>query len=93
MTNSRGGSRRVEFVFDDMSTASDIIRGRDLSGLCAIVTGANRGVGLEITKALAFVGCSVILACRNVKFAQSICDSLQRDRVSISRVLKFKSEP
>lgn len=76
----RGGL--AEIVFDEMSTASDIVRGRDFTGSYAIVTGANRGVGLEITRALSFAGCSVIMACRNLKTAQTACDSLQRDRVS-----------
>ena len=31
----------------------------------AIVTGGNRGIGYEICKELARVGCKVVLTCRN----------------------------
>ena len=80
--NMNGRVRVVDsYVFDETSTASDLLRGRDLSGSYAIVTGANRGVGLEISKALAYAGCTVILACRNMKTSQAACDSLLRDRV------------
>ena len=80
--NMNGRVRVVDsYVFDETSTASDLLRGRDLSGSYAIVTGANRGVGLEISKALAYAGCTVILGCRNLKTSQAACDSLLRDRV------------
>lgn len=80
--NMNGRVRVVDsYVFDETSTASDLLRGRDLSGSYAIVTGANRGVGLEISKALAYAGCTVILGCRNMKTSQAACDSLLRDRV------------
>ena len=38
----------------------------DLSGKVAIVTGANAGLGLEITKGLAGAGATVVMACRNL---------------------------
>ena len=38
----------------------------DLTGKVAIVTGANAGLGLEITKGLAGAGASVVMACRNL---------------------------
>lgn len=80
--NMNGRVRVVDsYVFDETSTASDLLRGRDLSASYAIVTGANRGVGLEISKALACAGCTVILGCRNLKTSQAACDSLLRDRV------------
>lgn len=37
----------------------------DLTGKVAVVTGANIGLGLEITKQLALKGCEVVMACRN----------------------------
>jgi len=51
------------------STAKEVLDfyNVDLSGKTAIITGANSGIGLETSKALASVGCRVIMACRNVQ--------------------------
>ena len=43
----------------------------DLSGRVAIVTGANAGLGLEITKGLAGAGATVVMACRNLDKAEA----------------------
>jgi hypothetical protein len=67
--------------YDDNATGTEIIKGRDFTGYHAIVTGANRGVGLELAKTLALSGCYVILGCRNVTNAQTICDSIAKERV------------
>lgn len=44
------------------------------------MTEANQGVGLEIVKALAFVGCHVVMACRNVQRAYEVQESLLKER-------------
>ncbi len=43
----------------------------DLTGLRAVVTGANAGLGLDITRALAAHGAEVVLACRNTTKAEA----------------------
>ena len=54
-------------------------------GRIAIVTGANRGLGLEIATALARAGATVVLACRNAARAAGAVDQL-RARVAEARV-------
>ena len=49
-------SRRARWTLDDMP---------DLTGRVALITGANSGLGLQITKDLAANGARVVLACRN----------------------------
>ncbi len=56
--------------FDATSTASDVIKGIDLSGKIAIVTGGNTGIGLETTRVLAAAGATVIVPARDAEKAR-----------------------
>ena len=56
----------VSPVFDAESTALDVVRGLDLGGRSALVTGASSGIGVETARALAAAGASVTLAVRDV---------------------------
>jgi NAD(P)-dependent dehydrogenase (short-subunit alcohol dehydrogenase family) len=56
--------------FDATSTANDVIRGIDLTGKIAIVTGGNTGIGLETTKTLAMAGATVIVGARDTEKAK-----------------------
>lgn len=51
--------------FGASSTASDVMAGLDLSGRCAMVTGAASGLGRETALALASAGARVIAAVRD----------------------------
>ena len=58
--------RPIKSGFNARSTASEVIKGIDLSGKVAIVTGGNAGIGLETTKVLAAAGATVIVAARDI---------------------------
>lgn len=51
----------------------------DLSGQTCLVTGANTGIGLEVSRALASRGARVILACRSLQRGQAARDKLMSD--------------
>ncbi len=56
--------------FNATSTACDVIKGIDLTGKIAIVTGGNAGIGLETTKTLAAAGATVIVPARDIEKAK-----------------------
>lgn len=56
--------------FDAKSTSYEVIKGIDLTGKIAIVTGGNTGIGLETVKTLARAGATVIVPARDVEKAQ-----------------------
>ncbi|WP_281225447.1 SDR family NAD(P)-dependent oxidoreductase [Flavobacterium aquiphilum] len=56
--------------FNAKSTTSDVIKGIDLTGKIAIVTGGNTGIGLETTKTLAAAGATVIVPARDTEKAK-----------------------
>jgi len=57
-------------VFNAKSTSTEVIKGIDLSGKIAIVTGGNTGIGLETTKTLAAAGATVIVPARDTEKAK-----------------------
>jgi NAD(P)-dependent dehydrogenase (short-subunit alcohol dehydrogenase family) len=64
--------------FNATSTASDVIKGIDLKGKIAIVTGGNAGIGLETTKALAAAGATVIVPARDTEKAKKNLQGIAR---------------
>ena len=60
----------IDSGFNATSTASDVIKGIDLTGKIAIVTGGNAGIGLETTKVLAAAGATVIVPARDTEKAK-----------------------
>jgi NAD(P)-dependent dehydrogenase (short-subunit alcohol dehydrogenase family) len=62
--------------FNASSTAAEVIRGHDLRGKTAIVTGGSAGIGLETTRALSSAGARVIVPARDVEKAQAAVGKL-----------------
>jgi NAD(P)-dependent dehydrogenase (short-subunit alcohol dehydrogenase family) len=56
--------------FNAQSTTSDVIKGINLTGKVAIVTGGNTGIGLETTQTLAAAGATVIVPARDIEKAK-----------------------
>lgn len=76
----------------------------DLSGKTAIVTGANSGVGFEISKVLTRHGARVVMACRNLGKANDAVEEIRQeiptgdlrirhlDLASLASVTRFSAE-
>jgi NAD(P)-dependent dehydrogenase (short-subunit alcohol dehydrogenase family) len=60
----------IESGFNATSTTNDVIKGINLTGKVAIVTGGNAGIGLETTKVLAAAGATVIVPARDTEKAK-----------------------
>jgi len=70
--NNFGGAlqKPIGSTFNATSTTSDVIKGIDLKGKIAIVTGGSTGIGLETIKTLSEAGATVIVPARDVEKAK-----------------------
>jgi short-subunit dehydrogenase involved in D-alanine esterification of teichoic acids len=57
--------------FNATSTASEVIKGIDLTGKTIIVTGGYAGIGLETVKVFVAVGATVIVPARDIQKART----------------------
>jgi NAD(P)-dependent dehydrogenase (short-subunit alcohol dehydrogenase family) len=71
--------------FGAESTADDVLRGIDLSGKLALVTGGYSGIGLETTRALLRAGAQVVVPARRPASArEAVGDSVDVDELDLS---------
>jgi NAD(P)-dependent dehydrogenase (short-subunit alcohol dehydrogenase family) len=81
---------RIKTPFGAQSTATDVIDGIDLTGRCAIVTGASSGIGVETARALAGAGADVVLAVRDLDAGERVAGEIVAQdadaRVSVARL-------
>ena len=66
------------------STAREVVDGLDLSDHTILVTGANSGLGLETSRALADRGATVIVAARTMDKAQATCADIDGDTIAVA---------
>ncbi|KAL6174717.1 hypothetical protein ACLB2K_051363 [Fragaria x ananassa] len=90
--------------FSASSTAEQVTRGVDGTGLTAIVTGASSGIGVETARVLALRGVHVVMAVRNMdaganvkeaihkKVSNAKIDVMELDLSSKASVRKFAAE-
>ncbi len=70
-TNYQGALQKpLDSGFNAKSTASDVIKGKDLSGKIVVITGGYAGIGLETTKVLAAAGATVVVPARDTQKAK-----------------------
>jgi NAD(P)-dependent dehydrogenase (short-subunit alcohol dehydrogenase family) len=62
--------------FGAESTAADVLRGIDLTGKLALVTGGYSGIGLETTRALAAAGAHVVVPARRPDTAKEAVEGI-----------------
>ncbi|MGI5142276.1 MULTISPECIES: SDR family NAD(P)-dependent oxidoreductase [unclassified Streptomyces] len=79
---------RITTPFGAQTTAAEVVKGVDLTGLRAIVTGGSSGIGVETARALAAAGAEVTLAVRDLeagkKVAEDISAGTGNDRVLVA---------
>lgn len=63
--------------FGATSTADDVLRGIDLTGRLALVTGGYAGLGLETTRALARAGAHVVVPARRREVAEKAVGGIE----------------
>ncbi|SAL30386.1 oxidoreductase [Caballeronia sordidicola] len=61
----------IDSGFGAASTAEEVIRGIDLTGKCAVVTGGYSGIGIETVKALRSAGARVFVPARDLVKART----------------------
>jgi NAD(P)-dependent dehydrogenase (short-subunit alcohol dehydrogenase family) len=78
---------QTPYPFGPSTTASEVVRGVDLHGRRAVVTGASSGIGVETARALAAAGADVTLAVRNTDAGSRVAARVEAELPSGSGTL------
>jgi NAD(P)-dependent dehydrogenase (short-subunit alcohol dehydrogenase family) len=87
MTTPTTPQKKIGSGFGARSTADDVLRGIDLSGRLAIVTGGYSGLGLETTRVLARAGAHVVVPARRPAAARAAVtgiDGIEVDELDLA---------
>jgi len=76
--------RPIGSGFGPSSTAAEVLRGVDLSGKVALVTGGYSGIGLETTRALAAAGAHVMVPARRPAAAAAVLPGVEVDELDLA---------
>jgi NAD(P)-dependent dehydrogenase (short-subunit alcohol dehydrogenase family) len=76
--------RPIGSGFGPPSTAAEVLRGIDLSGKLALVTGGYSGIGLETTRALAAAGAHVVVPARRPAVAAAALPGAEVDELDLA---------
>ena len=79
---------RLTTPFGFRSTAMDVVRGVDLSGKRAVVTGGASGIGVETSRALAAAGAEVTIAARRLDAAETVAAELRESTGNASVLVR-----
>ena len=77
--------------FNAASTAVEVIKGIDLTGKIAIVTGGNSGIGLETTRVLAEAGAKVIVPARDINKALANLNGIPNVEIEVMDLMDPQS--
>ncbi len=77
----------IDSGFNATSTTSDVIKGIELKGKIAIVTGGNAGIGLETTKILANAGATVIVPARDIEKAKKNLEGIKNVEIETMDIM------
>ncbi len=71
-------------AFGKDSTTAEVLRGIDLSGRTALVTGASAGLGVETSRALAGAGAHVVMAVRDLAKGTRAAETIRAQQADAS---------
>ncbi|WP_375586892.1 SDR family NAD(P)-dependent oxidoreductase [Flagellimonas aurea] len=91
-TNYNGSLQKpIGSGFNAKSTSTEVIKGIDLTGKIAIVTGGNTGIGLETVKTLANAGATVVVPSRNIEKAKKNLQGIDNVEIEEMDLLNHNS--
>jgi NAD(P)-dependent dehydrogenase (short-subunit alcohol dehydrogenase family) len=77
--------------FNATSTTTEVIKGIDLTGKIAIVTGGYAGIGLETSKILVSAGATVIIPARDIEKAKKNLEAIPNIELEFMDLMNPKS--
>lgn len=80
---------RVMQKFGARSTALEVVRGHDLTGKTALVTGASSGIGVATAEALAHAGAKVLLGVRDLGSGKAVAERINASAKGHARAVQL----